>query len=310
MERSDRILVTGARGLVGSAIVEHLRQQGYTDLIEVGRDACDLTDARATRDFFERAKPRYVFHAAGRVYGIGGNLRNKALSFYDNVMINTNVVDASHRAGVAKIAAFGTGAVYPYPPPGQPFREDMIFLGEPHHSEDSYSHAKRAMLAMLRAYRESYGLDWAYIVAGNQYGPRDRFDAEQGHVVPSLIKKFHDARENGGKVVVWGDGSARRDFMYVKDTARAAVTIMERIDGPVNLGSGNIVTIREVVEVLTDITGTHGRVEWDASKPNGREYLGYDLSRLRGAGFSCNYTMREGLEETWSWYTTRAGATA
>lgn len=310
VKTSDRILVTGAKGLVGSAIVEHLRQEGFSDVVELGRDACDLTDPRATRDFFEHAKPAYVFHAAGRVYGIGGNLRNKALSFYDNVMINTNVVDASHRAGVRKITVLGTGAVYPYPPPGQPFREDMIFLGEPHHSEDSYSHAKRAMLAMLRAYRESYGLDWAYIVCCNQFGPRDRFDAEQGHVVPSLIKKFHDARQNGGNVVVWGNGSAQRDFMYVKDTARAAVEIMERLDGPVNLGSGSIVTIRQAVDMLTDITGMQGRIEWDATKPNGREYLGYDLSRIHGIGFACNYTMRRGLEETWSWYLAQAGAAA
>jgi GDP-L-fucose synthase len=310
MKKNDRILVTGAKGLVGSALVEHLKWEGYGSVIEVARDNCDLTDTKATREFFERARPDYVFHAAARVYGLGGNQKNKALSFYDNVLINTNVVDASHRVGVKKIAVMGTGAVYPYPPPGQPFTEDMIFMGEPHHSEDSYSHAKRAMLGMMRAYSESYGLEWAYIVCCNQFGPRDRFDAENGHVVPSLIKKFYEARSKGGNVTVWGNGSAQRDFMYVKDTARIAMAIMERIKGPVNIGSGSIITIRDVVDMLTEISGMQGRVTWDASKPNGREYLGYDLSKIDGIGFSCNYTIRKGLEETWAWYSAQAGGAA
>jgi GDP-L-fucose synthase len=309
MEKTDRIVITGARGLVGSALVEHLANEGYSDVVGVGRDACDLTDPEATRAFFEKAAPGYVFHAAARVYGLGGNLRNKALSFYDNVMINTNVVDASYRAGVKKITVVGTGAVYPYPPPGLPFREDMIFMGEPHHSEDSYSHAKRAMLGMLRAYEESYGLSWAYIVCCNLFGPRDKFDAELGHVVPSLVRKFYEAKQSGGEVVVWGDGSAQRDFMYVKDMARVAVAIMQQMKGPVNIGSGNVITIRQIVEMLTEIAGMQGRVVWDASKPNGREYLGYDLSKIREIGFSCEYSVRRGLEETWAWYSDLARRT-
>ena len=302
MKRSDTILVTGAKGLVGSALVEHLRQDGFQNVVAAGRDECDLTDPRATREYFDRIHPDYVFHSAARVYGIGGNLKNKALSFYDNVMINTNVVDSSHRVGVKKITVMGTGAVYPYPPPGLPFREEMIFMGEPHGSEDSYSHAKRAMLGMLRAYRDSYGLDWAYVVCCNQFGPRDRFDAENGHVVPSLITKFYEAKRSGGNVVVWGDGSAQRDFMYVKDTARVTVRIMEQLDGPVNIGTGSVITIRQVVDMITDIAGMQGRVVWDSTKPNGREYLGYDLSKIQAIGFACNHSIRQGLEETWEWY--------
>jgi GDP-L-fucose synthase len=302
MKRSDRILVTGAKGLVGSALVEHLREEGFANVVGVAREDCDLTDTRATRDFFADARPDYVFHAAARVYGLGGNLRNKALLFYDNILINTNVVDASHRAAVKKITVMGTGAVYPYPPPALPFREEMIFLGEPHHSEDSYSHAKRAMLGMLRAYHESHGLEWAYIVCCNQFGPRDRFDSENGHVVPSLIKKFYHAKRAGTDVVVWGDGSAQRDFMYVKDTARVSTAIMQDLSGPVNIGCGHVVTIREVVDMITDISGMHGRVSWDPTKPNGREYLGYDLTRINALGFSCRYSLRQGLEETWAWY--------
>lgn len=304
MNKGDTILVTGAKGLFGSALVEQLGRDGYEHVIGVGRGDCDLTEPVATRALFAHHSPDYVFHAAGRVYGIMGNMKNKALSFYDNVMINTNVVDASQRAGVKKIAVMGTGAVYPYPPPSLPFREDMIFMGEPHHSEDSYSHAKRAMLGMLRAYGESHGLQWTYVVSCNLFGPRDKFDAEQGHVIPSLIKKFYDARIAGGEVVVWGDGTAQRDFLYVYDAVKAATSVMQQLDGPVNIGSGNVYTIKQVVDVLTELTGMQGRVTWDANKPNGREYLGYDLSKIQSIGFECDYTLREGLRETWSWYQT------
>lgn len=302
MKKNEKILVTGAKGLFGSALVDQLVRDGYENVVGLGRADCDLTESRATRDLFSQHSPDYVFHAAGRVYGIMGNMKNKALSFYDNVMINTNVVDAARRAGVKKIAVMGTGAVYPYPPPALPFREDMIFMGEPHHSEDSYSHAKRAMLGMLRAYGESYGLEWGYIVSCNLFGPRDRFDSEYGHVIPSLVKRFHEAKIAGGDVAVWGDGTAQRDFLFVDDAAKVAIAVMHQLNGPVNIGSGNVYTIRQVVEILTEITGMEGRVVWDASKPNGREYLGYDLSKINALDLVCDYTLRQGLEETWKWY--------
>ena len=302
MQKNDRIVVTGARGLVGSGLVEYLGQQGFKDVVGIARDSCDLRDTRATLALFERIRPIYVFHAAARVYGIMGNMKNKALSFYDNVLINTSVVDAAYQVGVRKITVLGTGAVYPWPPPGQPFKEDMIFMGEPHHSEDSYSHAKRALLAMLRAYKESYGLRSAYVVSCNQFGPRDRFDAENGHVVPSLIRRFFEARRDGTDVTVWGDGTAQRDFLYVKDAARASSEIMENLEGAVNIGSGTVVTIRDVVGAITEIAGMQGRVHWDASKPNGREYLGYDLSKMDSIGFKPEYSLRAALQETWDWY--------
>ena len=302
MKIDDRILITGARGLVGSALADHLRQTGYVNLIEFGRDTCDLTDTAATIATFERERPDYVFHAAARVYGIMGNLKNKALSFFDNVMINTNVVEAARRAGVKKIAAMGTGAVYPYPSPGLPLKEDMIFLGKPHPAEDSYAHAKRAMLAMLQAYEESYGMQWVYIVSCNLFGPRDKFDTEFGHVVPSLIKKFWDARQNNGNVTVWGDGSAQRDFLYVKDAARAVHTAMTGCNGAVNMGSSQVLRIRDIVTMIAEITEMEDRVVWDAGKPNGQDYRAYDLSKLAAAGFKPQYAIRVGLEETWDWY--------
>lgn len=302
MKSSDRILVTGAKGLVGSALVEHLRNEGYSNVLEVGRNDCDLTDTISTREYFEKHQPAYVFHAAARVYGIMGNIKNKALSFLDNVMINTNVVDAAHRVGVKKITVMGTGAVYPYPSPGLPLKEDMIFMGEPHAAENSYAHAKRAMLAMLRAYEESHGMEWAYVVSCNLFGPRDKFDTEFGHVVPSLIKKFYDAKHRGENVVVWGNGTAKRDFMYVKDTARVGLAVMQNISGPVNIGSGTVYSIRDIVDMIVDISDMKDRVVWDETKPNGQDYRAYDLAKINSVGFNCQFTIRQGLEETWAWY--------
>ena len=196
----------------------------------------------------------------------------------------------------------GTGAVYPYPSPGLPLQENMIFMGEPHYAEDSYAHAKRAMLAMLKAYQESYSLEWAYIVSCNLFGPRDKFDTEFGHVVPSLIKKFYDAKQSGSNVIVWGDGSARRDFMYVNDTARVALSIMQSINGIANIGSSDVYRIRDIVDMIAKISNMEQYVKWDSSKPNGQDYRAYDLSKINSIGFKCNYSIYEGLQETWNWY--------
>ena len=302
MNKADKIIVTGAVGLMGSAFVDHLRAEGYANVVPLGRADCDLMDTPATFAFFERSRPDHVFHAAARVYGLGGSIKHQGSSFYENVVINTNVIEASRRAGARKVTAMGTGAVYPFPSPGLPLKEDMIFLGRPHPAQAGYANAKRGMLAMLEAYEESYGLKWAYIVSGNLFGPRDRFDVEFGNVVPSLIKKFYDAKKSGGTVRVWGDGSAERDFIYVKDAARAALAIMDGGDGAINMGSGDVCCIRDVVETLGELTGMSGRIEWDRSKPNGQAYRAYDLSRIKGLGFRPAYSLRAGLEETWNWY--------
>lgn len=307
MEKTDRIVVTGARGLVGSAVVDHLAQRGFTDVVGLGREDCDLMDRKATEACLADLRPRHVFHAAARVYGIMGNMKNRALSFHENVSINTHVIHAAHLAGVRKITVMGTGAVYPYPSPRLPLVEDDIFLGRPHGAEEAYAHAKRAALAMLEAYEFDHGLEWAYVVSCNLFGPRDKFDTEFGHVVPSLVAKFHRAKETGGMVSVWGDGSAQRDFLYVKDCAAAVHRIMEAGRGPVNIGSGTVYRIRDIVETLARVAGMEDRVEWDATKPNGQDYRAYDLSRLGALGFSPAYTLEEGLRETWDWYGRKHG---
>src|ERR1035437_8190647 len=226
MKRNSPILVTGANGLAGSAVVEHLRANLFTCVIPITREDEDLRDHEAVGLMFQCIKPEHVFHAAATVYGIGGNMAFQAKSILENTLINTAVIDAAHTCGsVKKITVMGTNAIYPWPTP-LPYSETTIFDGRPHGGEAGYGHAKRHMLAMLEAYHESYGLEYCYVVSGNLYGPRDRFNIETGHVLPSLIKKFSDAKATGGTVSIWGDGSPTRDFLYIKDLARIVQLLM------------------------------------------------------------------------------------
>jgi GDP-L-fucose synthase len=304
MNADDRIVITGGGGLVGHALNAFLNEQGYTNVVSLRSSDGDLTEWATARDIFARLAPAYVFHLAARVYGIRGNMENKGVSFRDNVLINTNVIEACRVSGVRKIVAMGSGCVYPYPSPGLPLKEDMVWQGRPHESEDSYAHAKRAMLAQLIAYNEQYGLPYAFVISANLYGPHDKFDVEHGHVTPSLVRKFVEAKQSGGRVSVWGNGSARRDFIYSSDVAGALVAIMEQVEGPVNMGSGNVHSIREIVDALCEISGLHDRVEWDALKPNGQDYREYDLTALKNTGFRPRVPLYEGLARTYAWYQT------
>ena len=299
---TSSILVTGAGGLVGSALCELLKQTGHSRVIGITSQQVDLRDRSATIRMIDAAQPEYIYHCAARVYGIRGNLDNKGLSYYDNVTINTNVIEAARIAKGRKIVAMGSGCVYPYPPPGLPLQEDMVWLGKPHPSEDSYAHAKRAMLAQLDAYKEQYGLDFAFVISGNLYGPRDKFDALHGHVIPSLISKFHRAQATGGSVTIWGDGSAKRDFLFVEDAARALAAIMNNGSGPINMGSGQVHCIRDIVDILSRLSDTLDRVVWDSSQPNGQEYRAYDLTKLGATGFVPHISLDEGLARTYAWY--------
>ncbi len=308
MGADDTILITGANGLVGTHLLELLRSKGFRNVVGIGTRECDLTDFGAVRAFFAANRPLYVFHAAAYVAGIMGNMRNQALSFLRNTLINTHVVAASHLAGVRKICALGTVAMYPDATTRAPLREDMVWQGPPHASERGYAHAKRGMLAQLDVYRESYGLAYACALSTNLYGPNDRFDIEHGHVIPSLVRKFFEARQNGEPVTVWGDGSARRDFLHVRDAARALHVIMEQVDGPVNLATGETHPIRDVVEVLARHTGMTDRVVWDTTKPSGQVFREYDVSTLRDTGFCCQVGLPEGLRATYDWYATHVSS--
>ncbi len=295
------ILITGAGGLIGSALIEQLKVHGYKNLILCRRELCDLRNRDAVNAFFIEVKPDVVFHTAAAVYGIGGNLVNRGSVFLDNILINTHVIEASRIAGVKKIIAMGTVAAYP-DPKTIPVKEDQIWDGPPHGSESSYGHAKRAMLAQLLAYQENYGLDFAYIISTNLYGPNDKFDIHFGHVIPSLIRKFYEAKQCDSDVSIWGDGSAARDFLYSKDMGRALVSIMNHFTGSINVASGTKITIKDIAAMLADHYRMNDRIKWETDKPQGREFYEIDLSHLRAMGFSPSFSIREGLYETVNWF--------
>ena len=304
MQLNDRIVVTGASGLVGKNLVSYLTAQGYKNVISVTSADCDLTDWGATKAFFENAKPTHVFHMAGHVFGLMGNMRDQGRAFLQNQLINTNVVEAGKQVAINKIVAMGTVAMYPYPMPSDPLREDTIWMGEPHGSERGYGHAKRGMLAQLDLYHESYGLDYAVALSTNLYGPHDRFNIETGHVIPSLIRKFYEAKNSGGTVTVWGDGSPVRDFIYIDDTVRALDAIMQNGTGAINLATGITHSIHETATILADYTGVP--ITWDATKPNGQVHRAYDISKISALGFTAKTDLATGLQLTYDWYAANA----
>ena len=308
MRADSRIVVTGGTGMVGAALVRVLREAGFGNVLAIGSAACNLLDWHETRAFFAHHRPDHVFHVAARVFGLMGHMQNKGVAFLDNILINTHTIEAARLAGVHKIVAMGSGCVYPDPAPGTPVTEDMVWAGSPHHGEDSYAHAKRAMLAQLISYQEQYDLPYAFVISGNMYGPDDKFVIEGGQVTPSLVRRFHAARTEGGDVSVWGTGRARRDFMFSADAGRAMLHIMQHVEGAVNMGSSEVHSIRELVDILADITGLRDRVVWDANKPDGQDHRAYDLHRLFATGFRPRISFPEGLKLTYEAYAARAAA--
>lgn len=294
------ILITGASGLVGSALVEELSRQNRGPVYKLTSSDCDLTDADSTKILFESIRPTYVYHLAARVYGLGGNQLYKSDVLVQNTLMNINVVQNSARVGVKKIVAMGSGCVYPDFSDGKPTSETQIWFGPPHASEDSYGHSKRHMLAHLLAAKQQHNLDFAFVVSGNLYGPRDNFNVVTGHVIPSLIAKFFEASRKGTNALVWGTGSAIRDFMYSTDAAQALVAIMDHQSGPINMGSGDMVEIRKVVEILQELTGV--KVDWDKTKPDGQLARYYDLSLLQSLGHKSLISLYDGLARTYEWY--------
>ena len=301
MEFADKILITGARGLVGSTLTRELARQGHTDLLPVGKDDCNLLIAEDVRKLFATHRPKYVFHAAAQVYGILGNMENMGKAFLNNVLINTNVIEACREFEVKKIVAVGTIAAYPQEFGQNPIKEDIIFNGRPHFSEQAYAQAKRAMLAQLEAYHVSYGIDYAFAISTNLYGEGDRFHKEWAHVIPSLIQKFYEAKAARVPVCVWGDGSSTRDFLHALDAARALILIMHHLQGAVNVASGELIQIRELVAMLQKITG-HDQVTWDISKPMGQALRRFDVTKLHSVGFTPRIRIEDGLADLYAWY--------
>jgi GDP-L-fucose synthase len=300
ISKDSRILVTGGTGLVGRALVRELGEQGFRNVTSIGSKDCDLRDGVAVKSMMAEVRPEYVFHMAARVHGLGGNAKYKSDILVDNVLINTNVIEQARIIGVKKMVAMGSGCVYPELKGQQELFEDQVWLGPPHSSEDSYAHSKRLMLAQLNAANAQYGLPFAFVISGNLYGPHDNFNTEDGHVIPSLIAKFHAAKESGVSVKVWGSGVAIRDFTFANDMARALITILYQVDGAVNTGSGQRHPIKDIVNALQSHTSVP--VEWDATKPDGQLVRYYNLDKLTKAGFQAQANLKDGVVSTYNWY--------
>ena len=303
--KSKQILVTGGGGFLGSHLVARLRQAGCERVVVPRRRDFDLTQSNAVQRLFEEFRPEIVIHAAATVGGIGANRDNPGLFFYENAIMGIQLIEACRVYGVEKTVVLGTICAYPKHTP-VPFREEALWDGYPEETNAPYGVAKKAMLVQCQAYREQYGMNAIYLLPVNLYGPRDNFDLDSSHVIPALIRKCIEAKEQGdAEIVLWGDGSPTREFLYVEDAAEAVVASTESYDGadPVNIGSGVEIAIRDLAGKIAALTGFTGRVIWDATKPNGQPRRCLDVSRAeREFGFRARTTLDRGLEATIEWY--------
>ena len=306
-----RVVVTGGLGFLGSYVVERLRQHGARHVLAPARADYDLRQLEAVERMYRDMRPDIVIHLAAVVGGIGANRERPGEFFYDNLMMGAQLMEVGRRHGVAKFAAIGTVCAYPKFTP-VPFKEDDLWNGYPEETNAPYGLAKKMLLVQAQAYRQQYGFRGIYLVPVNLYGPRDNFDPQVSHVIPALIKKCLDARDEGAReIVVWGDGSATREFLYVEDAAEGIVLAVERYDKPepVNLGTAFEISIRELVQLIAEATGFSGRITWDPTKPNGQPRRKLDTTRAeREFGFRARVDFADGLARTVAWYSKQRNA--
>jgi GDP-L-fucose synthase len=304
MNRQDRIFVAGHRGLVGSAIARRLMATGYDNLILRTHEQLDLRKQDAVDRFFAVERPAYVFLAAARVGGILANDTRRADFIRDNILIQTNVIHAAHTTGIEKLLFLGSSCIYPKHAP-QPIREDCLLTGPLEPTNQPYAIAKIAGIETVDAYRRQYGLRGVSVMPTNLYGPHDNFDPQGSHVIPGLLRRFHQAKfHDEGEVVVWGSGGPRREFLHVDDLAEACVFVMREYDQPqiLNIGVGEDLTIRELAEVVKEVVGFRGALRFDPSKPDGTPRKLLDVSRIHALGWKAQIPLKEGLAETYAWY--------
>ena len=297
MNIDAKIYVAGHRGMVGSAIVRRLEQAGYHNIIVRTSQELDLRDQAAVAEFFAQEAPEYVFLAAAKVGGIVANNTYRADFLYDNLMIQSNVISQSHLHDVQKLLFLGSSCIYPKMAP-QPIKEEYLLTGLLEHTNEPYSIAKIAGLKMCEAYRAQYGRHYISAMPTNLYGPGDNYDLQNSHVLPALLRKFHEAREQGlPKVEIWGTGTPYREFLHVDDLADACLHLMRHYEDPaiVNIGTGKDLTIRELAELVRDITGYTGNIVFDASKPDGTPRKQLDVSRMRDMGWQASIGLRDGI---------------
>lgn len=304
MNPQAKIYVAGHRGLAGSSIVRRLRAAGYNNLVQRTHAELDLTDQGAVEAFFETERPEYVFLAAAKVGGIHANNTYPAEFIRDNLAIQTNVIHSAWKNGARKLLFLGSSCIYPKFAP-QPMPESCLLTGELEPTNEWYAIAKIAGIKMCQAYRRQYGFDAISLMPTNLYGPGDNFDLQNSHVLPALLRKFHEARMRGDEeVVVWGTGTPRREFMHVDDLGAAAVFLMENYSDEafVNVGVGSDVSIRELAEIVKEVTGFQGRIVQDTSKPDGTPRKLMDVSRLDSLGWKAQVELREGVAQTYAWF--------
>jgi GDP-L-fucose synthase len=303
-----RILVTGGGGFLGSQIVGRLERQGH-DVVVPRRSDYDLTRWDDTERLFDETRPERVFHLAGEVGGIGANRATPGRFWYANVIMGAHVLELSRTHGVDKLIVAGTVCAYPKFTP-VPFHEGDLWNGYPEETNAAYGVAKKSVLVGAQAYREQYGLETIFLLPANLYGPRDNFDLQTSLTIPALIRKMSESRD---QVVLWGDGSPTREFLYVDDCADGFVLAAERYDGaePVNLGTGVETSIRDLAELVAELSGFDGEIVWDPTMPNGQPRRSLDASRARRLfGFEAHTTLREGLTRTIAWYREHVAAVA
>ena len=311
--KGKRVLLTGGAGFLGEKVRSRLEQGGAAEVVVPRRADYDLTESEAVARAYDDAQPDTVVHLAAEVGGIGANRDNPGRYFFANMAMGLHLIEEARLRGLEKFVQVGTVCAYPKHTP-VPFSEDDLWNGYPEETNAPYGVAKKALLVMLQAYREQYGLNGVYLLPVNLYGPGDNFDLESSHVIPALIRKCEEARLAGrDEVVCWGTGSASREFLYVDDCAEAIVTATERYDGqePVNVGASYEITIRDLTELIARLTGFEGELAWDVSKPDGQPRRCLDTSRAREQlGFTASTPLEDGLRQTIAWFREHAGAEA
>ena len=300
-----RVVVTGGAGFLGSFVVEQLRARDCRAIVVPRSRDYDLAEMDAVRRLYADANPDVVIHLAARVGGIGANQANPGRFFYDNLMMGSQLIEVGRQVGLKKFVAIGTICAYPKYAP-IPFKEDDLWAGYPEETNAPYGLAKKMMLVQSQAYREQYGFNSIVLFPVNLYGPRDNFDLETSHVIPALIRKCAEAQQNGKpEIVLWGDGTPTREFLYVEDAAEGILLAAEQYDDsrPLNLGTGEEISIKNLAGMIATELGFHGRILWDHTKPNGQPRRCLDVSRIKQTiGFQAMHSLRDGLKKTIQWY--------